>query len=121
MKLEIHSFADIGDISKERLVLRALDDINIGDYVILRSKRSNDGGPLSGAKSAYWLPDVVVKVGDLIILYTKTGAAGKKALSRDRTAHFYYWRMKEAIWGADKGNIAIVLESKSWESKSPVS
>ncbi len=121
MKLEIQSFADIGDISKERLVLRALDDINIGEYLILRSRRSTDGGPLSGAKSAYWFPDIEVKAGDLIILYSKTGATGKKALSRDRTAHFYYWHMKEALWGSDKKNVAVLLESKSWESQSPVS
>lgn len=119
MQLEIRSFADAGDIAKERVVLRALSSVDIGNYVILRSKTDVSGDPISGAKSAYWLPDVVVAKGDLVVLYTKAGKASKKELESGRTAHFYYWHQVQPIWGAEKMNTAVVLLTESWAAKSP--
>ena len=38
MQLELKSFADAGVLDKERLIIRVLADVNIGCYVVLRSK-----------------------------------------------------------------------------------
>jgi hypothetical protein len=119
MQLEIKSFADVGDLARERLVLRALDDIDIGTYMILRSKADSSGNPLSGLKTAYWLPDIRINKGDLVVLYTKTGKAGKKILESGRTAHFYYWHQSNTLWEAEKKNTAVVLLTESWAAKSP--
>lgn len=48
MKIEIKSFADVGDLTQERVVLRVLADEDIGSYALFRSKVAEDGGPLSG-------------------------------------------------------------------------
>lgn len=119
MQLEIKSFADAGDLARERIVLRALTDIDIGNYVILRSKTDSSGNPLSGLKTAYWLPDIQISKGDLVVLYTKTGKASKKTLESGRTAHFYYWHQTHALWDADKKNTAVVMLCESWAAKSP--
>lgn len=120
MQLELKSFADVGIIDKERLAIRVLADVNIGSYVVLRSIKSDKGKPVSGTKDAYWFPDIEVKKGDMIVLYTKSGTSGKKALAGgDGLAHFYYWSKKTPLWGEDKNNTAVLICAESWTSKSP--
>lgn len=120
MQLELKNFADAGVIDKERLIIRVLADVNIGYYVVLRSKTNDSGGPISGTKDAYWFPDVEVSRGDLIVLYTKSGTPSKKPLkSGDGLAHFYYWRKIAPFWGAEQRNTAVLMYADSWASKSP--
>ncbi|MEW5697684.1 hypothetical protein [Pseudomonas synxantha] len=119
MKLEILSFAEAGNYQKERLVLKATDDIDIGKYVVMRSKRGKSGGPVSGSKSAYWLPDLIVKSGDLVVIYSKKGKASKKTLESGQVVHFYYWHLSSAIWGSNTENTAVLLNVREWMHKNP--
>jgi hypothetical protein len=120
MKLVIKSFAEVGVLEKERLVLRALEDVDIGDYLILRTRKSaKDGSPISGGADAYWFPDHEVKAEDLVVLYTREGRASKKELSGGRTAHFYYWKKERTFWSNEDGNRAVVIEADSWQSTAP--
>jgi hypothetical protein len=119
MKLEIRSFADAGVLEKERVVLRAIDDVDIGDYVLLRSRVGAEGGPTSGRKDAYWLPDIVISKGDLVVIYSRGGKSAKKALSSGKTAHFYYWYQKKTFWGPNDGNTLTLIEASEWESRTP--
>jgi hypothetical protein len=119
MKLEILSFADAGDISKERLVLKARADIDVGEYAVLRSMTGASGSkPTSGRKAAYWFPDVEVKAGDLVILYTKTGTRSTKALESGSTAYYFYWKKDGPQWG-DGEYGAVLLEVADWQFKTP--
>lgn len=117
MKLEISSFADVGDASKERLIIKALSDIDIGGYAVLCSNTSEKGVPTSGQKIAYWFPDGPIKSGDLVILYTKAGKTSVKNLSGQRIAHFYYLGLNSAIW--NKETVAVVLRIADWIYDSP--
>jgi len=119
MNLEIKSFADVGDIEKERLVLRVLNDEDIGGYLVLRSKATTDGAPISGSKRAYWFPDKRLKAGDLVVLYTRTGKTSQKSLARGGTSYFFYWQLSEPIWGADSGNTAVLLTIREWTNAVP--
>lgn len=119
MKLIISRFTETGNLSKERLVLIATEDVDIGDYVVMRSKRGESGNPKSGAKSAYWFPDVTVKAGDLVVVYTKKGASSKKTLDNGKVVHFYYWHLSNAIWGEEHANTAVLLNVMEWKHKSP--
>ena len=120
MQLELKSFADAGVLDKERLIIRVLADVNIGSYVVLRSKKNDNGMPISGTKDAYWFPDVKVSRGDLIVLYTKRGTSSKKVLEGSGgMAHFYYWSKGSPFWGADSSNTAVLIYADSWASESP--
>jgi hypothetical protein len=121
MILEIRSFADAGNLEKERLVLRATADTDIGNYAIFRSKRASNGKPISGSKNAYWFPDIDVSEGDLVVLYTRAGTARRKTLTNGKTAHFYYWNQKTSFWGEDKNNIAVLIQTGDWVSRAPTS
>jgi hypothetical protein len=107
-----------GQLSKERLVLKALTSLNVGDYAIFRSRAADDKSPTSGPKSAYWFPDLPVAADDLIVLYTKKGSQSTKILSSGRVAHFFYWNREEAIWGDYHYGAVIVLVS-DWEFQLP--
>ncbi|CRD54345.1 hypothetical protein [Stenotrophomonas indicatrix] len=117
-ELRLSSFADGGNLDKERLALNAKADLKVGDYAILLSKVSSTGKATSGAKQAFWFPDQDVKEGDVVILYTKKGVTATKDLSDGRIAHFFYWGMSEAIWTSDKV-AAVVLKVEDWHFRRP--
>jgi hypothetical protein len=119
MNLEIRSFAGIGDLSKERIILKALMDVNIGDYAVFRSGVGSSGlTPISGRKIAYWFPDGKVKADDLVVLYTKKGSRSAKSMERGGTAYFFYWGREEVLWNDDKFG-AVLLEVSDWQFEVP--
>lgn len=115
MMLEISSFADVGAHESERLILKALSDIDIGKFGVFRSGVS-DGSPISGSKSAYWFPDQLVKAGDLVILYSKTGKSSKKEIAGGHTAYFYYWHHDKPLWGTGE-KTAVLFRIAEWKHK----
>ena len=115
MKIIISSFADRGLIDKERIVLKVLQSTDLGDYALLRS--SIDGGSAtSGKKDAYWLPNLDVTEGDLIVIYSKVGADSSKSLASGRKAYFYYWGFSVALWSSESFG-AVLLEAPNWVAK----
>lgn len=119
MNLEIRSFAGVGDLQKERIVLKALADLDVGDYAILRSGVGSSGRtPTSGRKIAYWFPDEDVQANDLVVLYTKKGSRSTKPIEGGGTAYFFYWGRDEALWNDDKSG-AVLLEVSAWQFEAP--
>lgn len=119
MNLEIRSFADAGNLLKERIILKALTDLDVGEYAVFRSGVGSRGGtPTSGRKIAYWFPDEDVKADDLVVLYTKRGSRGAKGIEGGRTAYFFYWGRDEPLWNDDKFG-AVLLEVADWEFELP--
>ncbi|MGY3026189.1 hypothetical protein ACVWXR_004024 [Pseudomonas lurida] len=119
MKLEIDRIPEPGNLEKERVVLKANEDVDIGKYVLMRSKRGVSGNPLSGSKSAYWLPDIMVKSGDLVVIYSKKGKSSKKTLDNGKVVHFYYWQFNNAIWGKELNNTVVLLNVREWQHQAP--
>jgi len=111
--VEISSVADPGVGEKERLVIKALAEVDIGKYAVFVSSVSSSGSPTAGWKTAYWFPDAAIKSGDLIVLYTKSGESSKKDLGSGRTAHFYYWGLDKTLWGTGK-KTAVILRIAEW-------
>jgi hypothetical protein len=117
MKFRISSITDVGDIGRERLILRARDNANVGDYAIFRARAGkNDSPPLSGdIPEVYWFADRKVKRGDFVVLYTKSGSRSEKAQESGGRTYFYYWGLKSSIW-EDSNFIAVLVETAEWES-----
>lgn len=115
MNLIFSSFADVGDLTKERLILKAVSDIPLGDYAVFLSKTSPDGTAYSGQQTAFWFPDGDIKANDLAVLYTKSGVASKKVLDSGATAHFFYWGLTAAQWGRTSGKGAVILRAAEWK------
>lgn len=117
MKVEIQSIADKGIREKERIILKAVSDTDIGDYLLIQAGFS-DGQVTVGTYQTYWFPYKAVSAGDLIVVYTKSGNQSEKELRPGRKAHFFYWGIGGPIW--DKSDRApVLLHAPEWISKSP--
>lgn len=116
MKLELRSIISAGDLTKERLSLRALDDLDVGDYLVAQSGYM-DGNPTTYFYHTLWFPFKPIQKGDLVVVYTKVGASKERVLERGNKAHFYYFDLEYPIWG-DPENGALLLYAPTWQSKS---
>jgi hypothetical protein len=113
MNLRIVSFADVGKIERERVLLKATANINIGAYTALCSESTEAGSASSGLQVAYWFPNDGLKEGDLAVLYTKKGTESTKDIGNGHTAYFYYWCLTKPVWKKSE-NVLVLIESDEW-------
>jgi hypothetical protein len=114
MSFDITSIADAGDIDRERVVIKATTDGDIGRFAIFCAKRSSTGVALSGnVPKTFWFTDQKVKAGDFIVLYTKAGTRSSKTSDSGSTSYFFYWGWKTAIW--DEKSKAALIDINSYK------
>ena len=115
MKVEIKYIRDFGDPEKERVVFKVNAPTNIGLYVVAESVKVNDNVISSEIKNQYWFPDQHLKIGDLVVLYTKKGEK-KSVLNKDgSTTYFFYWGLENPLSSVEKS--CVVLFETSWMFK----
>jgi len=117
MKLKIKSIHSAGDLSKERLVLEATEDLDVGSHVIFAARRgSAPHRTLQGGlvPFCYWLPDKKVAKGDLVVVYTKSGSTSSKQ-NESNTSYFFYWDLKAPVWVEDR--YVVILEIGNWTGR----
>lgn len=117
MKVEIRSVADKGLRLKERLVLKARAETDIGEYVLMQAGFDH-GAVTVGTHHTLWFPYKKVRAGDLIVVYTKEGTEMEKRLKDGSTAHFFYWGISEPIWNTSN-RAPVILYAPEWSSKNP--
>lgn len=116
MSLDLRSIIERGVLSKERLTLKATDNLDVGDYAVFQCALI-DSILTTVVKRAFWFQYDQIEKGDLVVLYTKAGENRSKVLSNGSKAHFFYWGLKNSIWD-DDDLAAVVLKAPQWESKS---
>jgi len=116
MKLELRSIVASGDLKNERLTLRALADLDVGDYLVAQSGYTDDS-PTTVFYHTIWFPFKPIQKGDLVVVYTKVGSNKERVLSSGNKAHFFYFDLKSTIWD-DRYRGAVVLHAPNWLSKS---
>ena len=116
-RITIRSVADKGDVEKERLVLAAHVDMDIGDYILIQTGFYEDGVTID-TYHTYWFPYKKIEKDDLVVLYTKSGQSSQKELERGRRVHFFYWGLSEPIWLAEDRS-PVLLCAPEWISKAP--
>lgn len=107
MKLSIVSVKGAGDLKSERLLLKVRDDTDVGDYFVADTAYQGEGQVSSKLRNVLWLPDREVGRGDLVVIYTKSGADKSRDNEGGGRTHFLYWGLKSAIW--DREDVAAVL------------
>jgi hypothetical protein len=116
MKVEIKAIIKPGVLENERLVLRVLQNCDIGYYVALDSTYRQDGNISNLVRHPYWFPDRQVATGDRVILYTKVGKRSSKTNKDGSVSHFFYRDMERTIWNKET-DCAVVFELNTWTSK----
>ena len=117
MRMRIQYVADPGDLARERLVMRVLRGVDIGDFILVRTG-FEDNEVTTDIRNAYWFPCERLKEGDLVVLYSKKGRDRQKELDDGRQAHFYYWDQDSSLWD-DEHVAPVLLHAPRWESKAP--
>ena len=114
MQVGIGYVADNGDPDRERLVLHVKRNTDIGDFLLIRAGVEN-GDVTTNVSDSFWFPDRLVRVGDLVVVYTKSGFDRAKKIDGDGRAHFFYWDREAPLWD-DAAFGAVLLHVRDWVS-----
>jgi hypothetical protein len=118
MNLEITQIIAASELANERVVLLMSEDMNIGRALLLKARKTQDGGVAGGrVDGAYWIPDKQVKAKDLVVIYTKVGTKSEKRNPDGTTSHFFYWGLAAPCWTAS--TVPVVVDAGSWKRFKP--
>jgi hypothetical protein len=118
MKLKISGIENVGDLEKERVVLRSTADQDVGGYVVFKTKKTGENRISPKVSDVHWFDDKLVKKDDWILLYTKTGTYSSTNNEKGNTSHFFYWNKTEPLWNENK-SAAILLYVDEWKAFFP--
>jgi hypothetical protein len=108
MSLRITHVRENGDIEKERVVMRAESDTDVGSYIMLNCDRISEEQVESGdIPSSYWFEDKAIKKGDFVVLYTKAGQSSEKTNESGFTSHFFYWNRSTTMWSMERRAVLV--------------
>lgn len=113
MKLKIIEVQGNGDFDKEYVLLKALDDCDIGRYLLADTTFTGENKVSNKVRHTFWFPDKLVKQGDYIGVWTKPGKPDE-SLYNMRTFHRFYWGLKTAIWN-NNGDCAVLMSTPTWQ------
>ena len=117
MRVQIRSVEDKGNVSLERIVLRVEREVDIGDFMLVRTAFVG-GNVTTEVMNTFWFPDMLVNGGDIVVVYSKSGRYRKKQIGDNRQAHFFYWGQESPLW--DDADVApVLLYAPEWVSKVP--
>jgi len=112
MKMKITGIEDTGNLEKERIVLKVLDDVDVGRYAIFKSKKIGDKKVSNKVSLTFWFQDQPVKKDDLVVVYTKAGTYKSTVNPSGNTSHFFYWDLSSAIWNNE--DAVVLLNVGEW-------
>lgn len=114
MKIQIISVHNHGDVTKEYVLLRVLEDCDVGRYILADSTYTSDGKVSNKVRHTYWFPDKQVKKGELLSVQTRSGQNSSSQNNSGVPIHHFYWNLKSAVWN-DEGDCAILLNVNQWQ------
>jgi hypothetical protein len=118
MNIEIVGIRNPDDLERERIVMRALGDTDIGDYLILRTPTKEDVVRAGRLHDTYWFRDKQIRAGDLVVLYSKRGVAREKRNEDETVTHFFYWGLSQPCW-SESNSAAVLVRIGEWASYFP--
>lgn len=116
MNLQIIEVKDSGILSAERLLLRAREDADVGEYMVGSTVYQGEGQVSSRLRHVLWLPDRDVSAGDLVVVYTKDGTDKSRENESGNRTHFLYWGLSSPIWRKG-GGASVLFHIDEWQHK----
>ncbi len=116
MKLVICYVRNHGVKNNERIILKALDNIDIGSYMLADTTYISGSEVSNKLRHTFWLPDQVVNKDDLIVIYTKEGKDTVKSNKSGNKTYFFYWGINQTVWNKNEDSAALFLVG-DWSSK----
>ncbi len=120
MKLKIKKIYSKGDYRKECVVLKVLEDCEMGRHFVSKAGFSEDGhNEAVRCKQAYWFPDQQVRKGDFVWLYTRVAETCEQASWNSgpkSTTYTFFWGLDMEVWDKEWEYI-IIAEAAIWAGK----
>lgn len=116
MNLEIVRIRSAGNPQKERLVMRALGNVELGQFAVFAA-RVDGSGLTNDVIATYWFPDGKAREDDLIVLYTKEGRPKRSTSADGVKSHFFYWGVDETLW--DDDSAPVLVKISDWAAEMP--
>jgi hypothetical protein len=118
MTLKISGVREKGVLDKERLVLTADSNEDIGQYVLFNTTSTVDNEVSNRVRRTLWLPDYQVEAGDLVVIYTKRSVQAVKEKKNDDGTKtvFIYWGKSEPVWNLGN-DAAVLVKMEDWDWK----
>lgn len=113
MKIKILGVRDGGVLSKERVVLLADADGNVGHAMLAATRSTAEQTISSKISTPFWFPDREVKKGDLLVVYTQAGTPNQIKNKDQTSSHFFYAGLPSALYG-DKSMCAVLFDILTW-------
>jgi hypothetical protein len=101
MNLKIKGVEDL-NTDKERIELEALDDDNTTNYILLYTSNYENIEVANRCTEAFWFPSQVLKKGDTVRVFTKSGQSSSIRLSNKGKRYTFYWGLKPATIKEDR-------------------
>jgi hypothetical protein len=116
MKVKILSVKDVGIVNEERIILEVTEECNIGKYLIaITHYVSGDNSISVVQKGSYFFPNLQVKKGDWVVLYTKNGTESEKKNSDGTTSYFYFWGLSAENL-TKENDCFVLIEVNTWKT-----
>jgi hypothetical protein len=115
MKIKVLSIKDAGNIAKERVVIRAMDNVDLGKYAVACTEYDKDNKSFSPEfVGMVWFPDIIVAKNHFIVIYTKSGTHSSSVKENGVQTHFFYFDIDSSIWESEKNGVAL-LNITDWQ------
>ena len=117
--LAIVDVRDAGDLTKERLLMKATSDIDISEFIVIPANRSGENVIMNYNRLHFWFPKRFIANGEYVRLYTRSGGYNVTVgnfRQEIATFHNFYWNLNGSVWQAYADTAAIVRIS-TWMSK----
>lgn len=112
MKYKIRGLREPGNLEKERVTIEILEDGDAGKLIITSTIQKGPDNVSPRIKNPYWIPDQEVKMGDLVIVYTKKGQNNVRKNNDDTTSYFFYMGLTDALYDEDNKTAAVFSIAK---------
>jgi len=99
--LKLISINNTGNVQSEHVFLAVNADCNLGDYLLTDSTYGSDEAPSNKLRHVFFFPQLEVKKGDYVVLWTQSGKYSKGETTNKKAQHNVYWGLKETVWNVN--------------------
>ena len=115
MKLTVVKVKEHGSLKNERIILKAISDVDVGSYMIADTTYIKENEVSNKLRHTFWLPDKVINKNDLVVIYTKVGKDSVNNNKSGSKTYFFYWGLDKTIWNINE-DAAAIFYIKDWIS-----
>lgn len=112
MRLQLNKIKDLQDADNRRLIINVAEDCDLGHYILMLNPNVDGESFSSDIKATKWLDNMLVKKGDMVVVYFKEGDLKKKENEDGSATYFLYWPIQDYL--KDWQRYTLVLLEASW-------